>query len=380
MDAHPVTARSRLAVSTTFFVNGAVLASWVPHIPAVKAAHRLDDAQLGGVLLAMAVGSVVALPMAGWVAARFGSRRTTLVAALGLCAALPLPVLSTGVPLLVGALVLLGASNATLDVAMNAQAVVVERGYGRPIMSSFHALFSAGGLAGAVLAGLAMAGGGSAGAHVLAAAAAGMVAIALVARWLVPSPAEPDAGPRLAWPGVTLLGLGLMAFCGLVTEGAMGDWSAVFLHDVLATTPAQAAAGFAAFSLAMAAGRFGGDRLVERFGAVPVLRASGVGSAAGLTVALLAERPMLAVVGCGAVGLGIANVVPILFSAAGRTPGIAPAAALAGVATMGYLGFLAGPPVIGLVADAAGLRIGLAVVGLLCAVIAGGASLARRNA
>jgi fucose permease len=130
----------------------------------------------------------------------------------------------------------------------------------------------------------------------------------------------------------------------------------------------------------MAAGRFGGDRLVGRFGAVPVLRASGVGSAAGLTVALLAERPALAVVGCGAVGLGIANVVPILFSAAGRTPGIAPAAALAGVATMGYLGFLAGPPVIGLVADAAGLRTGLAVVGLLCAVIAGSASLAKRNA
>lgn len=376
----PVTSWSRLAVGTTFFVNGAILASWLPHIPAVKAAHGLDDAQLGGVLLAMAVGSIVALPTAGWIAARFGSRRTTLVAALVLCAALPLPVLSPGVPLLVAALVLLGASNATLDVAMNAEAVVVERGYGRPIMSSFHALFSAGGLAGAVLAGLAMAGGTSAGAHVLAAAAAGIAAIALIAPRLVPSPATPDAGPHLAWPGATLVGLGVMAFCGLVTEGAMGDWSAVFLHDVLMTTPAQAAAGFAAFSLAMAAGRFGGDRLVGRFGAVPVLRASGVGSAAGLTVALLAERPALAVAGCAAVGLGIANVVPILFSAAGRTPGVAPAAALAGVATMGYLGFLAGPPVIGLVANAAGLRIGLAVVGLLCAVIAVGASLARRTA
>src|SRR5215470_2102791 len=145
--------RSRLAVSTIFLVNGVVLASWVPHIPAVKAAHALSDGALGLVLLAMAVGAVLALPLAGWLVGRAGSRRVTTVAALALCGALPLPVLSPDVPSLALSLLFLGACNATLDVAMNAQAVAVEQQHGRAIMSSFHGLFSLWGLAGAAVAG-----------------------------------------------------------------------------------------------------------------------------------------------------------------------------------------------------------------------------------
>src|SRR5947209_7214738 len=255
LDASAV--RARRAVATVFFVNGAVLASWVPHIPAVKAAHALGDGALGLVLLSMAAGSVLALTLAGWLVGRIGSRATTSMAAIALCLTLPLPILSPAIPLLALSLVLVGASNATLDVAMNAQAVLVEREYGRPIMSSFHGLFSLGGLAGAALAGLAIGLGVPPAYHVVVSAVVALLAVGRALRWLVPSDAaDASATPVFARPSGMLFGLGVLAFFGLLAEGAMADWSAVYLRDTLETTPAVAAAGFAAFSLAMAAGRF----------------------------------------------------------------------------------------------------------------------------
>ena len=373
----PVPVRARAAVSTIFFVNGTVLASWVPHIPAVKARHAISDGELGIVLLSMAVGAVCALPPAGWLVARAGSRLMTSAAAIALCVALPLPLVSPNVGLLSLSLVVLGACNATLDVSMNAQAVAVERAYGRAIMSSFHGLFSLGGLVGAGLAGGVMALGVGDVAHVTAMSIVCLSAVACGLRWLVPSAVgDARAGTAFARPTRALLGLGALAFCGLLAEGAMGDWSAVYLHDALGSSAAVAAAGFAAFSLAMAAGRFGGDRLVARFGARIVLRASSAVAAAGLAGALVIGTPIPGIVGCGLVGLGIANVIPILFGAAGRVPGTATGTALAAVATMGYVGFLAGPPVIGLVAQVSGLRVALGIVGALCALIAVGAGAA----
>jgi len=191
----PVAARR--AVGAIFFINGAVIASWVPHIPALKERHAIDDGELGLVLLAMAAGAVLALPVAGWLVGRMGSRLVTSVAATALCVALPLPVLSPSVPLLSLALVLLGACNATLDVAMNAQAVVVERRYRRAIMSSFHGLFSLGGLAGASAAGLAMAIGVPGALHVIGTAIVCAVAVGCCLPWLVPSIAPGIASGRV---------------------------------------------------------------------------------------------------------------------------------------------------------------------------------------
>jgi hypothetical protein len=275
------------------------------------------------------------------------------------------------------ALVALGASNALLDVSMNSQAVVVEARYGRPIMASFHGLFSAGGLAGAAAASAVMARGLGDIAHVASVAAASLVVVGSALPHLVP------AGPSAATsvfvrPRGALLALGALAFCGLLAEGAMGDWSAVYLRDALATTPAQAATGFAAFSLAMAGGRFGGDRLVAAFGPALVLRASSVVAAGGLAAALLLGTPLAGVIGCGLVGLGIANVVPVLFSAAGAVPGIPSGVGIAAVATCGYFGLLVGPPVIGLAAEVSSLRIALGIVSALCGVIAVGAGAVRR--
>jgi uncharacterized protein GlcG (DUF336 family) len=362
---------ARLAVGVIFFLNGAVLASWIPHIPEIKAAHGLSDGQLGLVLLAMAAGAITAMPIAGAMVARFGSRTMTTIAAIAFAVVLPLPIVSPSVPLLAAGLFILGAWNGTLDVSMNAHAVAVEQRYGRPIMSSFHALFSLGGLAGAAAAGLAIALGVGRIPHVLVASGVAVAIIASVVGRLLPTaPETTRQAPTFAWPSRGLLGLGSLAFLGLLAEGAMADWSAVYLHDVLRTTPSSAASGFAAFSLAMALGRFSGDSLVFRYGPAAVLSASSTVAAVGLGVALAIGDPRVAVLGFGAVGFGIANVIPILFSAAGRVPGVNAGVALAAVATTGYFGFLAGPALIGLVAQATSLRIGLALVSAACAFIA----------
>ena len=362
---------ARLAVATLFFVNGAVLASWLPHIPAVKARLTSGDGQLGLVLLAMAAGAVVALPTAGWLIGLVGSRVLSSAAALALCVAMPLPVLSASLPALVAALALLGACNGLLDVSMNAQAAEVEQRVGRPIMSSFHALFSLGGVAGALLAGAAMALRVGDVAHVGLSAAVGLAAVSLAVPWLVPSgPARSPTGLTLARPSGALVALGILALLGLLAEGAMGDWSAVYLRDTVGASSSVAAVGFAAFSLAMAAGRLAGDALVGRLGPRRVVRGSSVVAAGGLAAALLLGQAAIGVAGCALVGFGIANVIPVLFSTASRVPGVRSGQALAAVATMGYLGFLAGPPLIGLVSEAAGLAAGLGLVSGACAFVA----------
>lgn len=357
-----------------FFVNGTVFASWVAHIPAVKARHALDDDRLGLVLLSMAVGSVLALPAAAHLIARWGSRAVAAVAAIAMCLALPLPLLAADTVALVAALAWLGACNAVLDVAMNAQAVAVEDRSGRPIMSSFHALFSTGGLAGAAAASGAMALGIRSPAHVVGVSLVCAGAILLAIPALAPSArAEGTPASVFAWPRAALAGLGLLTFCGLLAEGAVGDWSAVYLRDSLDASPALAANGFAAFSLAMAAGRFAGSALAERAGTRPLLFLSGAVATGGLAGALIIASAPAAIIGFGLVGLGIANVIPLLFSAAGRVRDVPPATALAAVATTGYAGYLAGPPAIGFAAGITSLGPALGIVAVACALIALGA-------
>src|SRR5437899_4772710 len=230
--------RSRLAVATIFFVNGAVLASWVAHIPGVKERHGIGDGSLGFVLLFMALGAVLALPLGGWLVDRFGSRLIPSLCALVFCLALPWPLLSRDVTCLVTALVLLGACNAVLDVSMNAQAVAVERRYQRSIMSSFHALWSLGGVVGAALSGLAMSLDALPARYLVATAIVAAAFVSGTLGWLVPSEPRRDGVAHIVGPpSRRLLGLGLVAFLGLLAEGAMGDWSAVYLLGYLAGPP-----------------------------------------------------------------------------------------------------------------------------------------------
>ena len=361
----PPAASARLAVSVLFFVNGAVFAAWAANIPAVQHALNLEPGPLGLVLLAVPAGAMAGMPLSGWLAPALGSRRVAIISALVFCAALPLLALAPDPALLALALCVFGAAGGATDVTMNAQASEVERLCGRPIMSSFHALFSLGGLAGSGLVAASVALGVAPLTHLVPVALLGFLAALAASRGLLPPISRrPPRRRAFARPPASLLGLGALAFAVLLCEGAAADWSAVYLRNDLGAGPATAAAGFGAFSLAMAVGRLCGDRLVHRLGSVAVVRGSAALAAVGLGTGLLIGRPPAAVAGFACLGLGCSNVVPVLFSAAGRTPGVVPARALAAVTLMGYTAFLAGPPLIGLIAQATTLpaALGLLVV------------------
>lgn len=362
---------ARFWVSMIFFVNGFVVASWLPHIPEVKERLALGDFQLGIALFAMAAGSVLALPCAGWFAGRFGSDVATRAAGLALCLLLPAPVVAPSLPLLTLALLLFGAANGMLDVAMNAQAVQIENRYPRPILSSLHGLYSAGGLIGASLAALAVWAGISPTAHVLGAAGVLAPLLFLATRFLRGDEIRSTLrATALAWPSRTLLGLGALAFLALMAEGAIGDWAAVFLREYEQAGMDGAAMGFAGFSLAMAVGRFNGDWVRRKWGASTLLRAGGLMAAFGMGLALSAPGLPLSVAGFVVFGLGLANMIPILFGAAGRAHGTTAGLGIAAVATPGYAGVLGGPPLIGITAELIGLRPALVTVLLAVLIVA----------
>jgi hypothetical protein len=358
---------ARAAVVAFFVLAGLAFSAWAVRIPDIKAELGLDDATLGLALLGTAAGSVIAMTASGWTIARFGSRRVTVATAVLVCATLVLPAQASSAPLLFAALFVFGAAYGALDVAMNAQAAAVEARWGRPIMSSFHGTFSTGTLLGSFVAGLVAGRGVPPVPHLLATGLALAVVAVVAARSLLTVAAEGDEdGPTFALPIGPLAGVGALAFGVLLAEGAVADWGAVYLRDLLGATAAVGAGGYTAFSLTMAAGRFAGDGLVARLGPVSVIRGGGVLVALGMGVALLFGTVPAALIGFACVGAGLAAAFPVLLSAAGRTPGVPTGTAIAAVATAGYTGFLVGPPVIGLVSEAFGsLRAGLAVVALL---------------
>jgi Major Facilitator Superfamily len=360
-------AQARGAVAAIFLVNGTAFASWVPHIPTVQQKLDLSPGVLGLALLAIAAGSLVSMPLAGWMVARHGSRIVALVAGSLYCAVVPLPLLAPSLSALVVTLILFGAFNGAMDVSMNAHGVAVERQLGRPIMSSLHAMFSIGGIVGAGSAVVLLPLGVAPITHVGVTALLGFALMLMTARFLLPHAVDSGVdGPHFVVPRGSLLVLGAMGFFILMTEGAMGDWTAVYLRMDLGAGAGLAGAGFAVFSAAMAVGRLTGDRLVAAFGPVAMVGWGAMVAALGLGGALLLHDPLAAILGFGLVGLGLANIVPILFSAAGRTPGMAPGAAIAAVTTAGYSGFLAGPPLVGFAAEWIGLP---AALGLLAVAV-----------
>jgi Na+/melibiose symporter-like transporter len=297
------------------------------------------------------------------------------LAAIACCIILPFLPLAPTLPALTVALVLFGAALGMMDVAMNIHGAVVEALYRRPLMSTFHGFYSIGGFAGAIVSsGLAAAG---AVPFIRALVPALLLAVAaLVGHQSLPpeQPRTTSVGPSLrvhlagfSWP---LVALGIMAFCSFLSEGASGDWSALYLHKTLGAGTAFAATAFAAFSIAMAIGRLSGDWLTGHLGATLLVRGGGALAAVGLTAALLLRQPGVAIAGFGLVGLGLANVVPTLFSAAGRSKAIPPRIAIAAVASAGYTGLLAGPPIIGFAAEAFTLSRALIAVVACCLVIA----------
>jgi predicted MFS family arabinose efflux permease len=361
---------ARLAVLAAFFFNGLLLATWVSRIPAIQAKLQMSEGTLGFVLMGISAGVIVALSMAGGLVGRFGSRAVTIGAAAGLCLVMPLPALMPSAPALFGALFIFGAFLSTMDVGMNAQAVAVEGLAGKPMMSSFHASFSIGGLAGALIGAAFVALGLGILQHFSLLALLSLAAILFSGRYLVQDGGEVEEGGAIfRLPPRALWGLGAVAFCVAIGEGSMGDWSGVYLADVMGTTEAFAALGFAAFSATMTLGRLAGDWLAVRFSPVNLVRYGGLLASLGLMTAVFASSEYVVLLGFAAVGAGVANGIPLAFSAAGRFPGMSAGAGIAGVATIGYAGFLAGPPFIGLIAEATSLRVAFFLAALLVGTI-----------
>jgi MFS family permease len=363
--------RARFAVTSLFLAHGFVFGTWVARIPAVQGELDLGEGELGAALLCLTLGAVLAMPVAGWIVAREGSRATARQAVVLFAGLLPGLALAPSLVLLALALLLFGAAAGALDIAMNAHGIEVERRYARPILSSFHAGWSFGGLVGAGVGALAAWAGVGLLPHFTAVAvvigASGLLASAA----LLPAGADrPESPPRFARPPRQLLALAALAFCGLFAEGAAADWSAVYLAGPLDAGAGVAALGFAAFSVAMAGFRLLGDGLTTRWGPVALMRRGGLLAGAGLAAALLIGDPAAALIGFACMGAGLAAVVPVAFRAAGSLAGVPAGAGIAALTTVGYTAFLVGPPVIGFVAEVAGLPLALGIVVVLLGALA----------
>lgn len=362
--------RARVAVTVVFALNGALFASIFSRLPAIQERAGIGDGALGLALLCSMLGLLVSQVGAGALVARVGSRSVVLVGALGYAAALVPISLSQSFAALAASFALVGLSNGVLDVSMNVHGLTVERGLGRPILSTLHAAFSFGALGGAAVGGVVAAAGVGVVAHLCTAAALGACVAVAADRFLLPRSADAaPEGPLLARPTRALAAIGVFAFCALLSEGAVNDWVAVYLEDDLDASEGLAAGGLAAFSLTMGIGRLAGDRLTEALGPARLARAGAGFAAAGMAIALAGAAPAIAIAGFAAMGVGLAALFPLaLRAAAQRSEPAGPA--VAAVSAMGYCGFLAGPPAVGGLSEALGLRAGLGLVALLCVTAA----------
>jgi predicted MFS family arabinose efflux permease len=353
-----------------FLICGTATSSWAPMVPFAKERLGLDEGALGFILLALGGGSTVAMPLAGMAIHYWGSRRVVTCMALGTCAALPFLAVAASPLLLALALFAFGAALGAMDVAMNAQAIAVQHAMARPIMSSFHALFSLGGIAGAALVSVFLRSGVGLATGTTIIAIAMAVLVALEQRHLVVDMGSAEGTTFTIVPRAAVLLLGGLCFMSFLGEGAVLDWSAVFLREQRHVDVSLAGVGYAAFSVAMTICRFTGDAATHRFGSRQVLRIGGVLSCAGFLAVALLPWTFAALAGLVVVGIGAANIVPVLFSGAGRVPGVPPGIALATVTTIGYMGLLVGPALIGFVADATSLPVAFVLVAAMFGVVA----------
>lgn len=363
---------SRIAVSALFFLTGLCFSSWASRIPAIQEKLHLSEGALGGMLLALPIGSILSMPVAGLLVGKYGSRHVLMVAGLLYAGILPTLGLTETSWQLFGCLVLFGFCGNMANIAVNTQAVLVEAMYGRSIMASFHGLWSLGGFAGASI------GSGMAAMavipyqHFLIIMVLAIIIVGVAIRYVVThdAPTGSEKTPLFAWPDKILLTLGIIAFCSMICEGTMFDWSGVYFKKVVGASEKTAGLGYNAFMSTMAAFRFVADWLTVRFGTKRVLQLSGALTAGGLLIAVTLPYFATAIFGFLLVGAGVSSVVPLVYSAAGRSKTLSPGMALASVSTIGYLGFLAGPPLIGLIAEATSLRISFSVIALMGMCIA----------
>ena len=372
---------ARIAASAFFALLGVSVSTWSALVPATKARLLLSDAGLGAVLLAFGAGTIASTLVAGRLVGRHGSRRVLVAASASLSLCLPLLALAPGAGTLASLLFAFGACVGLAGVAANAHAITLETRVGRPLMSSLHAMFSVGGLAGASACSLLMRAGLSGAGSALLAMSVLLVLVftqrtPLVADLAAVRPVDEAAtGRRRGIPPVAILVVGTMTFALYLSEGAILDWGAVFLHEARGYDVATAALGYAAFSVTMAIGRAFGDRVVDRLGAVAVVRGGAVLAAAGFATMVFAPASSLGLAGCALIGLGASNVVPTLISASARVSSLPTGTAVSTVVAMGTTGLIAGPALIGFLAQQTSLGAALSGLAVLLIGVAAAAGM-----
>ncbi|WP_368562713.1 MFS transporter [Pseudoxanthomonas sp. UTMC 1351] len=362
-------AREQFSTRIAFLIAGLAVSAWAPLIPYARQRLHVDDAQLGLLLLCLGIGSVAGMPLAGGLAARFGCRRVLLCMGAMFCIALPFLAIAPTMLGMALALLIFGAGIGIFDVVMNIQAVIVERSAHRAMMSGFHGMYSVGGIAGAGGASALMALGSSPLVAAVVVALLAAVALAAIAKALLPYAAESGA-PAFVLPRGSVLLIGAICFALFLAEGAVLDWSAVFLTAVRNVDPATAGFGYVAFAATMTLGRLTGDCVVHRLGATRVVLFGALLAASGFLLAILAPSWVLSIIGFGLVGAGASNVVPVMFSAAGRQQVMPTHLAVAAITTMGYAGVLLGPALLGFVAKATTLSFALGLLAALLVAVA----------
>lgn len=364
----------RLAVACFFFIAGICFASWASRIPDVKNSLRLSDAALGGLLFALPVGSMVSLPISGWLVAHWGSKKAMLLGAIAYPFVLFLIGYSATVPQLVALLFCFGLFGNLMNISVNTQAIGVETLYGRSIMASFHGVWSAAGFTGAAVGALMVSKQIDPFYHFCFISSCMILLGMLMQRFTLTGDAHSCDQPLFAKPDAFLLKLGLIAFSCMACEGTMFDWSGVYFQKVVQAPKEMTTLGYAAFMSTMAGGRFIGDRLVIKLGNQKMLEFSGIVICTGLLLAVFFPNIVMATIGFLLVGMGVSSVVPLVYGQAGKQKTMSAGVALAAVSTIGFLGFLLGPPLIGFIAEAFGLQWSftlIAVLGLGTTLLAG---------
>lgn len=361
----------QVSTRIVFFIIGLGGAAWAPLVPFAKSRMALNEGQLGLLLLCLGAGSIIAMPVAGILAARFGCRRVIVVATGLICLSLPLLATASSLPLLVAALFVFGAGVGSVDCVVNIQAVIVERASGRTLMSGFHGLFSVGGMVGAGGVSVLLSLGASPLTATLCMVVCLIGAMVYAAPRLLPYGGQSD-GPAFAIPRGPVLFISILCFIVFLTEGSILDWSAVFLTTERGLEASRAGLGYTVFSFTMMLGRFTGDSIVQRLGSTNVLVAGGLCAAAGLMLATFIPSWQAGLLAYGLVGLGCSNIVPVLFSAAGRQTVMPEHLAIPAISTIGYAGILAGPALIGFVAEATSLPTAFLLLAILLVGVAVG--------
>lgn len=360
----------RIAITTFFLIHGAVSGNWIARLPDVKNALGLSEGTLGLVLLGLPIGVITGMPIVSGFISRYGSHRMTLWTAILYCVTVPILAFAPNAILLFAALILFGITASLNDVSINSQGVGVEKQANRSIMSSLHAAFSIGLVLGTLMGEIFTEFDVSRQVHLLIASGLLLLLSLYTSRFLIEVEGETRKDAAIfTLPSRALLPLGVVAFICSIGEGAMADWSGVYMSEVLAVSGQIDGLGFVAFSLMMTTGRIAGDFLFDRFSTQNLVTASGLFASTGLIIVVLSPSIIPALLGFALIGIGLSYIIPLMFGIAGKMPDLQAGSGIAGVATLGYSGFLAGPPIIGLLADVFSLQVSFIVLALLVSTL-----------